>query len=144
MITSQLKIVFRMFVKKLRKRTRNIWQFNCVIVSMTQNVFGNILNLWIAKVMSYRLFAIPVYADPRYEACRNWFYGVFNNFWVCWIQCRVVPSSTIYAKARILRFKIVLENLSKTKVLARTRHTCMPALYVIHGMRRAKNNFTMF
>ena len=51
-ITSQLKNVFGMFVKKLRKRTRNIWQFNCVIVSMTQHVFGNILNLWIAKVMS--------------------------------------------------------------------------------------------
>ena len=61
-------------------------------------------------------------SDPRYEACRNWFYSVFNHFWVCWIQCRAVPSSTIYAKARILRFKIGRENRSKisqkTKVSA--------------------------
>ena len=52
-------------------------------------------------------------SDPRYEACRNWSYSVFNHFRVCWIQCRAVPSSTIYAKARILRFKIGLENRSK-------------------------------
>ena len=45
-------------------------------------------------------------SDQRYEACRNWFYGVFNHFRVCWIQFRAVPSSAIYAKARILRFKI--------------------------------------
>ena len=99
------------------------------------------------EIAHIRLFAIPVYADPRYEACRNWFYGVFNHFRVCWIQCRAVPSSTIYAKARILRFKIGLENRSKISQKQRWQSVqgiCMPALYVTHSMRSAKINFTMF
>ena len=71
---------------------------------------------WVNTMLAglpFRLFAIPVYADPRYEACRNWFFCVFNHFRVCWIQCRAVPSSNIYAKARTFWFKIGLKNRSK-------------------------------
>ena len=59
----------------------------------------------------------------------------------------MVPSSTIYAKARILRFKIGLENRSKISQKQRfqpEQSVRMPALYVTYGMRRAKINFTMF
>ena len=60
---------------------------------------------------------------------------------------RAVPSSAIYAKARILRFKICLENRPKISQKQRfqpVQGIFMPALYVTHGMRRAKLNFTMF
>ena len=87
-------------------------------------------------------------SDPRYETYRNLFYSVFNHFRVCWIQSRVVPSSTINAKARILRFKIGLENRSKISqqqmVSARyepIQGLCMPALY---DMGRAKIIFQCF
>ena len=59
----------------------------------------------------------------------------------------MVPSSTIYAKARILLFKIGLENRSKISQKQRfqpVQGICMPALYVTHGVRRAKIIFTMF
>ena len=89
-------------------------------------------------------------SDPRYGECRNWFYIVFNHFRVCWIQCRAVPSSTIYAKARILRLKVGLENRSKISQKQRCQqvmsqyktHTC--CFICDPPYKASKNNFTMF
>ena len=45
-------------------------------------IYNTINCLWSQKLCLKR--------DPEYEACRNWFYSVFNHFRVCWIQCRAV------------------------------------------------------
>ena len=87
-----------------------------------------------------RLFAIPVYADPRHEIDFMVFLTIFEyaESNAEWCQAQLFMQ-----RLEFYDFKLA-SKISQKQRFQPVQGICMPALYVTHGMKRAKIIFTMF